>query len=307
MGVTMRSAVLRRNPGPSWGYGFLRAADFVLPECIFRPLRGLGTLIAAAAMPAERRHSRDYLGIVLEREPTFRDVFRHFFSFEETLMRRLCLANGRHYECEYDEGADAFRTWMNEQTPMLLGTMHVGVSDMLGFQLANRLRNPIYLVRLRVANSHDTDALANRLGAALRFIWVNEPQEMLYALKDALASPSAVAVQCDRLEHGARAEAFEFLGKKRLFPFTIYHLALIFDRSVLLSFGLPTPDGRSRLFASDVFRPDREEPREEALRRAREHFQGFLRLLETKLRENPYLWFNFTQLNPVAGDAARAA
>ncbi len=301
MGVTTPGEAPRRNPGPSWGYGFLRAADFVLPEWLFRPMRGAGTLIAIAAMPVQRRHSRDYLGVVLGREPTLREVFRHFFTFEEALMRRLRLANGRHYECEYDDGARAFRTWMDEQTPVLLGTMHVGASDMLGFQLARRLRNPIYLVRLRVANSHDTDALANRLGSSLRFIWVNEPQEMLYALKDALGGPSAVAVQCDRVEQGARTEAFEFLGEKRLFPFTIYHLALIFNRPVLMSFGVPVPGGRSRLFASDIFRPDPAETRDAALGRARVHFQEFLLLLESKLREDPYLWFNFTQLNPVAG------
>lgn len=298
--MTNPAPALRRNPGPSWGYRFLRGTDRVLPEFLFRPLRAAGTLIALTRMPRQRSHSREYLRIVLGREPTRREVFRHFFAFEEALMQRLRVANGKHIPCEYEVGADAFREWMDEQTPILLGTMHVGVSDMLGFQLADRLRHPIYLVRLRVANSHDTEALASRFGSALQFIWVNEPKELLFALKAALGSPSPVALQCDRVEQGSRTEAFFFLGARRLFPFTIYHLALIFDRPVILSFGLPTRVAKSRLFASDLFRPVAGEPRELALQRAREHFQAFLCLLEAKLREEPFMWFNFTPLNPVA-------
>ncbi|MGH8018962.1 MAG: hypothetical protein ACREIA_11830, partial [Opitutaceae bacterium] len=55
------TAPARRNPGPDWGYTVLRVADRILPEWICRPLRMLGTWIAVAAMPAERRHSRAYL------------------------------------------------------------------------------------------------------------------------------------------------------------------------------------------------------------------------------------------------------
>ena len=37
-----RSARRPRNPGPSWGFGFLRVADRVLPEWFYRPLRAAG-------------------------------------------------------------------------------------------------------------------------------------------------------------------------------------------------------------------------------------------------------------------------
>jgi predicted LPLAT superfamily acyltransferase len=46
------------------------------------------------------------------------------------------------------------------------------------------------------------------------------------------------------------------------------------------------------------------EPRSAALARAREHFQAFLRQLEQLLVQHPYVWFNFTPMNPPAAPAA---
>lgn len=296
-----------RNPGPSWGYRFLRLVDRLLPEAIYRPLRAAGTAIALVAMRAQRRHSRAYLAVVLGRRPTRLEVFRHFFAFEESLMYRLRVANGRHAPCTYATDTNAFRDWMETGERALLGTMHIGVSDTLGFQLAAQAHRDIYLVRQRVGNSHDTEALAARMGGQLRFIWVNDPRELLFALKDAAATEGSIALQCDRLEFSARAESFQFLGARRLFPFTIYHLSLIFDRPVIFSVGVPDGGHRSRLYASSRFARRPGESKAAALERARAHFQEFLTLIEGVLREQPYLWFNFLPLNPVAPAAVPAA
>lgn len=289
-----------RNPGPSWGFQFLRRADRLLPEVVFRPLRAVGTWIALAGMPAQRRNSRAYLAQVLPRLPTLLDVFRHFFAFEESLMLRLRLANGLEVPCDYAPDAGAFRDWMEQGGSMLLGTFHVGCSDMLGYQLGGFGSRPVYLVRWRVANSHDTEALAAKFGGQVRFIWVNERTDLLFRLKAAAEEESTIALQCDRAEFSARAEAFEFLGARRLFPFAIYHLAIIFDRPVILTVGFRAGAQRTRLHASPLFRRRPEESRAAALERAREHFQDFLRKLEGLLREQPYSWFNFVPLNPVA-------
>jgi predicted LPLAT superfamily acyltransferase len=183
---------------------------------------------------------------------------------------------------------------------MLLGTFHIGWSDMLGFQLGDLRGGPIYIVRERVENSHDTESLASRAGDRLRFIWVNERGDLLFALKEAASHDSVIALQCDRPEFSARQEAFEFLGERRLFPFTIYHLALIFDRPVILVVGLPAGPRRSQLHASPRFARLTGESKAAALARAQAHFQAFLKQLEVVLRDEPYLWFNFTPLNPVA-------
>ena len=282
-----------RNPGPSWGYRVLRFADRVLPEAIFRPCRAIGTWIAVAAMPAQRRNSREYLAAVLERKPRLVDVFRHFFAFEESLMLKLRVVNGRPQHCAVAPGCDDLATWLANGGPILLGTFHVGVSDLLGFLIGGRRKRRVALIRQRVGNSHDTDALGQRFGEWVRIVWVNEPEEMIFALKETAASGDAIALQCDRVEFASRTEAFQFLGREWVFPFTIYHLALVFERPVLLSVGISTGLNESVSHASPLFQRNAGESRDAALDRARAHFQAFLRQLEVVLRERPYEWFNF--------------
>jgi predicted LPLAT superfamily acyltransferase len=112
-------------------------------------------------------------------------------------------------------------------------------------------------------------------------------------------------MKCDRLEFTAKSEAFQFLGAQRLFPFTIYHLALIFQRPVVLCVGLPAGPGRSTVHSSPIFRPDRS-GKAANLERARVHFQEFLVRIEGFLRDDPTQWFNFLPLNPVAEETTHS-
>jgi len=286
-----------RNPGPSWGYRFLCASDAVLPEFIFRPLRWIGTWIALANMPAQRGHSRTYLRVITGREPSVAEVFRHFFAFEEFLMLRLRVARGLPHRGDLSVEAKGFRLLLDSSEPALLGTFHVGHSDLTGFLLGQQEKRRVFMVRQRVGNSHDTEVLGARFAQWLSFIWVNEPENLLFALKDAIAAGGSMAMKCDRLEFSAKNEAFDFLGAKRLFPFTIYHLALIFRLPVVLCVGLPAEPGHSIVHSSPLFRPD-DAGKAANLARARAHFQEFLTRLEGFLREQPLLWFNFIPLNP---------
>jgi predicted LPLAT superfamily acyltransferase len=291
------NATAPRNPGPSWGYQFLRACDRVLPEAIFRPIRAVGTAFALMNMRAQRAHSRAYLAALLGRAPTIGEIFRHFFAFEEFLMLRLRVANGQPHRGDLAPDADGFRTLLATGEPALLGTFHCGHSDLTGFLLGPQEQRRVYMVRQRVGNSHDTEILGEKFAEWVTFIWVNEAENLLFALKDAVAAGGSVALKCDRLEFSAKTEAFDFLGARRRFPFTIYHLALIFGRPVVLSVGVPAGPGHSTVHSSPLFVPDGA-GKAANLARAHAHFQAFLGRLEELLRANPYLWFNFTPLNP---------
>jgi predicted LPLAT superfamily acyltransferase len=296
MGLTPKKPGAPRNPGPSWGYRALTLMDRVLPEIVFKPLRSGGTWVAVATMPGQRRHSRNYLRHVLGREPGTMDVFRHFLVVSDALMLRLRVAHGTPHVCLFGPGSSDFARWLGSGRPGLLGTFHIGDSDLTGFMLAGQEGKRVHIVRMRVGNSHDIDALAARFGDKLSFIWVNEPGDLLFALKEAGSGNDALALQCDRADYSSRSEEFQFLGARRKFPFTIYHLALIFNRPVLLSFGSPAGPGKSVVHASPAFEPAEGEPRAAALDRARAHFQEFLVRVEEHLRARPYEWLNFLPL-----------
>jgi len=299
------AAAAPRNAGPGWGYGFLRRADRVLPARLFDLLLGLGTWVAVATMPAQRRHSRDYLALIFGRPAALHEVWRHFFTFARMFLLRLRLAEGRPHGCRAMPGCEEFIALMASGRPALLGTFHMGNSDLLGFFLRQFDRH-IYMVRLRVGNSPDTDHLAARFAPWVTFLWITEPGSLLFALKEAAQSGGSIALKCDRPEHTAKLEPFEFLGARRLFPFTIYHLALLFQRPVAFCVSVPGGEGESLVYGSPVFEPDNE-PKAANLARARDHFQGVLARVETLLRANPFLWFNFTPLNPAVAPSAPAA
>jgi predicted LPLAT superfamily acyltransferase len=290
-----------RNPGPSWGYSFLAKADALLPRPIFDFLLGIGTGIAVAVMPAERGHSRAYLGAILGRPARLDEVFRHFYAFAQILMLRLRVGEGADHPCTGAPGCEAFLSLVQSGQSALLGTFHFGHSDLIGFMLGPFQRR-VHMLRLRVENSSDTNLLAGRFGDSVTYLWVNERQDLLYALKGAIEAGALVAMKCDRPEFSSKLEPFQFLGRSRLFPFTIYHLALIFRLPVVLCVGVPGEANGSLVHSSPPFLPDRED-REENLARARAHFQAFLDLIEKLLRQDPYQWFNFTEMNPEPASA----
>jgi len=287
-----------RNPGPNWGFRFLLGTQR-LPRWLMRPPLMLGTWVAVAAMPVQRAHSRAFLTHLAGRRAGLIEVWRHFFSYLEFLLLRLRVAGGAPPVCAPDPATSGdFEALMASGEPALFGTFHFGHSDLLGFLLPARGRR-VAMMRLRVGNSEDTEMFARRFGGAVSFIWVNEPDNLLFAMKAAIERGDSLAMQCDRFEFSAKTEAFEFLGARRRFPFTIYHLAILFQRPVIFCVGLPEGEG-TRVVASPLFRPDPAQSREANLARARGHFQAVLAQLESLVRQHPRLWFNFLPLNPEA-------
>ncbi len=293
------SAANPHNPGPNWGFAFLLWAERLLPRFIFRPLLMLGTWVALPFMPSQRCHSRTYLALVLRRPVRVIDVWRHFFAFANFLILKLRVARGVPHHCVLDEkrGGD-FKALLATGEPALFGTFHFGQSDLLGFYLG-ALGRRLSMIRLRVTNSEDTRLLGRLFGKWVSFIWVNEPESLLFALKTAIEAGDSLAMKCDRLEFSAKTETFHFLGCQRVFPFTIYHLAVMFNLPVSFCVGVPGAKiDETLVIGSPVFRPDPVDSRPANLRRAHAHFQGVLIQLESLVRQHPLLWFNYLPLNP---------
>ena len=297
-----------RNPGPSWGYGFMLWLERCTPRWIFRPLLWAGTWVGVATMPAQRTHSRAYLSVVLGRPPTLGEIGRHFFAFAEFLVLKLRASRGAPVRCllEPEHGA-AFTALARSGRPALFGTFHFGGSDLLGYLLSEHGRH-VTVIRLRVGNSTDTRRLERQFAGKTSFLWVNDPQRLIFDLKAALEAGESLALQCDRLEFTARAEGFDFLGARRLFPFAIYHLAVLFDRPVGFCLAVPGAEADTlRIFAAPLFTPVAALGRDGNLRAARGHFQQVLAQLEALVRQHPFLWFNFLPLNPELPASSPAA
>jgi predicted LPLAT superfamily acyltransferase len=291
-----------RNPGPSWGFAFLQRTDRLLPWPAYRVLLGIGAAVAAACMPAQRRHSRDFLGVALGRRPGAADVWRHFYTYAVFLTIKLRVARGLSHRGGFEPGHEGdFEALVGTGKPAFFGTFHFGHSDLIGYLLGHHFRRRVFMVRLQMGNAAETAQLERLFGEWIKVLWVSKPENMLFALKEAVASGGSLAMQCDRTEFTSKTGYFDFLGARRQFPVTIYHLALVFDRPVIFCVGMP---GKSMdetvLHSSPAFVPDPAVGRAANLRRAHEHFQAVIAHLESLVRQHPYLWLNFLALNPAA-------
>lgn len=294
-------ATVPRNPGPSWGFAFLQWADRWWPRWFFQPMLMIGSWVGMAFMPAQRTASRAYLSVALGRPARLTEIGRHFFTFGEFLMLKLRASRGAEVTCILEpENAPEFETLVRSPQPALFGTFHFGGSDLLGYLLSERGRR-VSIIRQRVGNSADTQLLGERYCRQVSFLWINDPANLLFDLKTALETGESLALQCDRPEFSAKTEVFQFLGALRFFPFTIYHLAVLFGRPVVFCIAVPDCAASTlHVFASPVFTPDPAANRAANTRAAREHFQAVLGQLETLVRRHPFLWFNFLPLNPEA-------
>ena len=297
-----RSHVTERNPGPPGGYHFIGWSIERMPHWFNDTGMRVGTTLALWTMPRQRAASREYLRLALGREPTRDEIWRHFYAFTEYLILRMKVCQGMDTEVAFAPGhGDEVRAWVGHGKPALYGTMHVGRSDLVGFFLCN-LGARVHMIRKQLSNSEDTRRLARRFERSVTFIWINDWSKMILAMNDALREGRSLAMQCDRPEYSSKRADFEFFGARRVFPFTIYHLAIMHRMPVILSYAVPDPaDGaRTIVYMPAMFLPREEASREENFAMAKAHYQAFLHEVEALLRKNPSLWFNFTPMNPPA-------
>jgi predicted LPLAT superfamily acyltransferase len=292
-------ALEERNPGPEGGYAWIGWSLRHLPGWFNRGGLRLGAAVAMLLMPRQRNWSREYLRLALGREPGLAEVWRHFHAFSRYLLLRLAIAHGHEPRVRFASGhGEELRAWLATGRPALYGTMHVGNSDLVGFFLG-RIGGRVHMIRRKVGNSEDTERLAQRYASHVTFIWINDWSRLVLAMNDALRAGCSLAMQCDRPEYSSKLDAFRFFGLDRRFPFTIYHLAIMHERPVVLSYAIPDQDdpGETVVCVLPMFHPNPSAGREANFAAARVHFQDFLSAVEAQLRRTPYLWFNFIPMN----------
>lgn len=289
-----------RNPGPESGYAWIGWSLNHLPAWFNTYGLWFGTALAAVIMPRQRKWSREYLRLALGREPCWEDIRQHFHAFGRYLLLRLAIAHGHEPRVRFAAGhGDELRAWLAGGKPALYGTVHLGNSDLVGFFLG-QIGGRIHMIRKQVGNSEDTDRLARRYASHVTFIWINDWSRLILAMNDALRAGCSLAMQCDRPEYSSKLESFRFFGIERQFPFTIYYLAIMHERPVVLSYAIPDEDDPevTVVFVLPMFHPNPSAKRAANFAAARAHFQAFLETVEAQLRLSPFLWFNFTSMNP---------
>lgn len=243
--------------------------------------------------PDSRHASEDYLRRALGREPRWRDVYRHFFTFATTIHDRIYLVNRRFDLFDFEvHGEEAMRQLLAGGKGLILMGSHLGSFEVIraiGWKHAD----------LRVAMvMHQGNA--QKIMAALAAINPRAAQDIIgmghvdsmLQVRERLDDGTVVGLLADRTPGGEALRPARILGADANLPVGPFRMAAMLQRPVVFMTGLYLGGNRYVIHFdtladfSAVAREDRNAAVDAAITR-------YAELLDQYCRKAPYNWFNF--------------
>ncbi|HMN44788.1 MAG TPA: hypothetical protein PKE27_09460 [Povalibacter sp.] len=245
--------------------------------------------------PAARRASRDYLQRALNREPRWRDHWRHFFAFASCTLDRIFLLSKRYQELDVAvERPEAVRAAVARGQGCLLFVAHFGSAESLRLIAVDQRRLPLSILLDR-QHGRMLMALLEGLNPELAGSIIDASQrgpQLVLNLKEALQAGRMVGIMADRALATERAVAVDFLGGRARLPVGPWQLAHALQVPVVLGFGCH--HGGNRYTAHfELFSESLRLPRENRDAAIADCAQRYAQRLEHYVRIAPYNWFNF--------------
>ena len=284
-----------------------------LPFRVGRPVARLITYPVALYFllrrAPERAASRAFLARALAREPTWRDIYRHFLAFSQVTLDRLYLMAESFTRFDVrTHGLDDLDAALAHGRGTLLLSAHVGSFDALRVLSEHRPDVPIRIL-LDVGQNAGLSNLLNALNPKLAGMILDARRggpELVLQMREALDRNAVVSTLADRLRPGNPSISANFLGESARFPASPWVLAAALRVPVILAFGLYDGGRRYDLHFErfDFDLPADRRQRAEALAVVAQRFAD---RLAHYVRKAPYNWFNlydFWMVENRAGDAA---
>jgi predicted LPLAT superfamily acyltransferase len=242
----------------------------------------------------ERQQSRAWLGRVLGRPATLRDVARHVHTFASTILDRVFLLSEhtRRFDVAV-RGVELLNAQLAHGGVLLFGS-HLGSFEVLRVIARDK---PEYSIRVVLDKQHNVamqtllDALNPQLAANIIDAGQDGPALML-EIQQAVQDGALVALLVDRAIPGQHSIAAPFFGREAPFPTAPWLIAALLKVPVFLGFGLYRGGNRYELVfesftdAIDIPRAERRTAVAALIRRYAERLEHFARLA-------PHNWFNF--------------
>jgi len=245
--------------------------------------------------PTARHASQHALRRLLQREPTWRDVARHFYHFAMCAVDRLYLLKDTRHQFQIDvtrpeEVADLAA----RGTGCLLVVAHLGSFEPLRKLGTLQRKLPITILMDRKQGQMLVQML-ERINPDFALQIIDAAQrgpELMLQLKDALLAGRMVCIMADRARADERAVSVDFCGSPARFPVGPWALASALRVPVILGFGLYR-GGHRYTGHFELFSEQLHLPREQRAAELQACAQRYARRLEHYARLAPYNWFNF--------------
>jgi predicted LPLAT superfamily acyltransferase len=259
------------------------ARGLLYPICLYFLLFSGGT----------QRTSRDYLRRILNRQPSWRDVFRHYHAFASTIHDRVYLLTGRHRYFDIRmAGLSGLRAVLAQNRGCILLGSHLGSFEVLRAHGLFDQQLPITVIMHEAATSN-LNAVLHSLRPEIRerIIPPGTPDTML-AVKERLDNGEMVGILGDRVFGDEKGVICDFLGKPRTFAEGPFLLSALLHVPIVLFFGL-YQGGRRYDIHFEPFADNIHLTRGKRSEALRPWVERYVDRLEHYCRLSPYNWFNF--------------
>lgn len=236
--------------------------------------------------------SRQYLGKVLRRPVSWKDIFKHFFCFASISLDRIYFLNGRvNLFSTTIENEDLLHQTMQRNRGIFLFGAHMGSFEAL--RALGHKHTDYTFAQLMYQNN------ARKIGQVLAAINPELQKEIIplgtletmMQVHEALESGTMIGILADRTLQQENLKRQKFLERDAAFSESPFRLAALLRRPVLLMLGLYLGGNRYRLLFEEIYDfSAKMEDRTMAVAKAQKRY---VELLEKYCQQYPYNWFNF--------------
>ncbi|HUP90704.1 MAG TPA: hypothetical protein VM074_00540 [Solimonas sp.] len=243
---------------------------------------------------AARRASREFLRRALQREPSLRDITRHFFSFTAVSLDRIYWLSGANQDLIVESLRKPEAEAMQDRGGCLTLVAHLGSFDVRRSTRNARRNMPMRIVLDR-EHGRMFMRLLEQLNPQLAASVIDASQRgpsMVLAIKQALDEGSMVGMMADRVRAGEKVVSVDFLGGKANLPMAPWIIAGVLGVPVVIAFGLYR--GGNKYEAHLELLAERVELPRNGREAAIQHYaQKYADRLAHYARLAPFNWFNF--------------
>ena len=243
--------------------------------------------------PASRRASGDYLKRALNRQPRWRDMYQHFFTFATTIHDRVYLVNRRFDLFDFEvHGEDMLRRQLADGKGLFLLGAHLGSFEVIR-ALARKDTDLRVAMLMHQDNAQKINAMLTAINpeATQDIIGLGHIDSMLL-VRERLDEGCVVGILADRTPSNEALFPVQILGTSANLPSGPLRMAALLRRPVLFMTGLYLGGNRYAIHFDTLadFSTVTREQRDAALQTA---ITRYAELLDQYCRKAPYNWFNF--------------
>ncbi len=241
-----------------------------------------------------RQASREWLTVVFERRPRFREIYTHILYFAQTAADRLFLVQGKTGSFRTTRtGYQHMERAVAEKTGAILLGAHLGSFEAMRVD-SNTIDVPLTILG-HFENARMVNALLSSLdpGAAARVIHISSRSvDFIFSARHVLEKGELLGTMGDRVGLNEKSVEVTFFGRPARFPTGPFVLASVLKCPVYLTFALYSEPNRYSLYCDPLVE------RVVLPRKTRDQdLQTLVQLYATRLehycRLAPYNWFNF--------------